>query len=44
MGKAQNLKKIFHLKFDATEHHQIESGRFFQILCPSQNVQTLTKK
>ena len=32
---------MFHLKFDATQKHQILSGRFFQILWPSQNIQTL---
>ena len=42
--KGTKSKKIFHLKFDATELHQFESGRFFQILCPSQNVQTLRTK
>jgi hypothetical protein len=40
-SKGTKFEKIFHLKFDATEQRQIESGRFFQILCPSQNVQTL---
>ena len=40
LRRAQNLKKLFHLKFDATDG-LIESGRFFQILCPSQSVQTL---
>ena len=39
--KATVFEKIFHLKFDATESSQILSGRFFQILCASQNVQTL---
>ena len=36
-------KKIFHLKFDVTQLHQIFGGRFFWILCSSQNVQTLCK-
>ena len=40
--KATKFEKILHLKFDATEYRQIENGRFFQILFPSQNVQTLT--
>ena len=43
LRRAHNLKKTFHIEFDATEQHQILSGRFFQILCPSQNVQTLRR-
>ena len=39
--KATKLEKIFHLKFDTTEQRQILSGRFFRILWPSQNIQTL---
>ena len=36
--KGTKFEKIFHLQFDVT---QILSGRFFQILCLSQKVQTL---
>ena len=39
--KATKFEKIFHVKFDITEQRQILSGRFFQILWPSQNIQTL---
>ena len=39
--KSTKFEKIFHLKFDTIEERQILSGRFFQIMCPSQNVQTL---
>ena len=39
--KATKFKKIFHLRFDVTEYRQILSGRFFQILWPSQNIRTL---
>ena len=41
--KGTQFEKTFHIEFDATEQHQILSGRFFQILCPSQNVQTLRR-
>ena len=41
--KATKFEKIFHLKFDLTEKRQILSGRFFQILWPSQNIRTLTQ-
>ena len=40
--KATKFEEIFHLKFEVTESRQILSGRFFQILWPSQNIQTLT--
>ena len=36
--KATKFEKIYHLKFDVTEQRQILSGRFFQILWPSQNI------
>ena len=36
--KATKFEKIFKLKFDVTEWRQILSGRFFQILWPSQNI------
>ena len=39
--KATKFEKIFHVKFNVTEYHQILRGRFFQILRPSQNIQTL---
>ena len=39
--KATKFEKIFQLKFDVTEQRQILSGRFFQILWPSQNIPTL---
>ena len=40
--KNTKFEKIFHLKFDVTQQCQILGGRFFfQILCSSQNVQTL---
>ena len=39
--KATKFGKIFHLKFDATQCRQILSGRFYQILWPSQNIRTL---
>ena len=39
--KGTKFEKIFDLEFDATEQRQILSGRFFQILCQFQNVQTL---
>ena len=39
--KGTKFQKIFHLKFDVTQQRQILSGRFFQILCPSQKVRTL---
>ena len=42
--KGKKFEKIFHLKFDATEQRQILSGRFFQILSLSQNVQTLLER
>jgi hypothetical protein len=41
--KNTKYEKIFHLKFDTTEQHQILSGRFFQNLCPSQNIQTFSE-
>ena len=34
-------KATKHFKFDVTEQRQIFIGRFFQILWPSQNIQTL---
>ena len=37
--KGTKFLKIFHLKFDVAQSDL--GGRFFQILCPSQNVQTL---
>ena len=37
---ATKFEKIFHLQFDITEKRQILSGRFFQILWPSQNIRT----
>ena len=39
--KATKFEKIFHLKFDATQYRQNLSGRFFQILWPSQNIRPL---
>ena len=39
--KATKFEKNFHLKFDPTQQCQILSGRFFQILWPSQNIRTL---
>ena len=39
--KATKFEKIFDLRFDPTRWRQILSGRFFQILWPSQNIQTL---
>ena len=42
--KTTKFEKIFHLKFDITQKRQILSGRFFQIMSASQNVQTLTKE
>ena len=39
--KATKFEKIFHLKFDVTEQCQILSGRFFQILWPSQIIRDL---
>ena len=42
--KATRFEKIFHLKFDVTQQRQILSGRFFRILWPSQNIQTLKEK
>ena len=41
--EAKKFEKFFHLKFDVNEWRQILSGRFFQILWPSQNTQTLKK-
>ena len=38
--KATKFEKMFHLNFDVTEQRQ-KSGRFFQILWPSQNIRTL---
>ena len=40
--KATKFEKISNLKFDVTQYCQILSGRFFQILWPSQNIRTLT--
>ena len=39
--KATKFEKIFYLKFYVTDYRQILSGRFFQILWPSQNIRTL---
>ena len=39
--KATKFEKIFHIKFDITEQHQILRRRFFKILWPSQNIRTL---
>ena len=39
--KATKFEKIFHLRFEVTELRQILSGRFFQILWPSQNIRAL---
>ena len=39
--KATKFEKIFHTKFDVTEYRQFFNGYFFQILWPSQNIQTL---
>ena len=36
--KATKFETIFRLKFDVTEQRHILSGRFFQILRPSQNI------
>ena len=41
--KATQFEKIFHIEFDATQELQILSGRFFQILWPSQNIRSLNK-
>ena len=42
--KATKFEKIFHLKFDVNEYRQILSGRFFQILWPSQNIRILIEE
>ena len=42
--KHSQFEKIFHFKFDASEKGHIFSGRFFKILCASQNVQTLKRE
>ena len=39
--KGTKFQKIFHFEFDPTEYRQILRGRFFEILCPSQKIQTL---
>ena len=39
--KATKFEKILHLEFDATQQRQIFSGRFYQILWPSQIIRTL---
>ena len=39
--KSTKFEKIFHFRFDITQLRQILSGRFFQIFCLSQVVQTL---
>ena len=39
--KATKFEKVLHIKFDITEYCHILSGRFFQILWPAQNIQTL---
>ena len=36
--KDTKFEKIFHLEFDAKSNVKFLSGRFFQILCPSQKV------